>query len=155
MRALGKFRKNQWMMLVGTTPIPKSVNKVGRWLYTDTDKDVWVQNVYGEAEILRDWAFGERRNIDTQREHSEGDGLSPGDSSTSVKWDVKGNEAGAAYVGIPVSTFRKRRRDEGPIPGEGLQGRSPVWTFDALDRFFDTGRITETDPPPVATGEGR
>jgi hypothetical protein len=155
MRALGMFRKNQWMMLVGTTPIPKSVNKVGRWLYNNGERDVWVQNVYGEAEILRDWAFGDRRGNDTQAEHTVGDDASPGDSSASVKWDVKGNEAGAAYVGIPVGTFRKRRRDVGPIPGEEHEGRSPVWTYRALDEFFDTGRLNDTDPPPVATGEGR
>jgi len=155
LRALGRFRKNQWVMLVGTTPIPKSINKVGRWIYTDTDQDVWVQNVYGDAEILRDWAFGDKRDNDTRTEHSPGDDLSPGDTSTSVKWDVKGNAAGAEYVGIPLGTFRKRRRDEGPIPGEGLSGRSPVWTYRALDEFFGTGRVNETDPPPVATGEGR
>ncbi len=155
MRALGKFRKNQWMMLVGTTPVPKSVNKVGRWIYTDTDTDTWVQNVYGEAEILRDWAFGDRSSDDTRAEHSEGGDFSSGDTPASVMWDVKGNAAGAEYVGIPLGTFRKRRRDEGPIPGEGLSGRSPVWTYQALDEFFGTGRVNETDPPPVATGEGR
>jgi hypothetical protein len=155
MRALGKFRKNQWMMLVGTTPVPKSVNKVGRWLYTDGDKERWVQNVYGDAEILRDWAFGDRSGNDTQAEHSTGGDTLPGGMPASVQWDVKGNDAGAEYVGLPVGTFRKRRRDNGPIPGEGLQGRSPVWTYRALDEFFDTGRITKTDPPPVATGEGR
>jgi hypothetical protein len=147
MRALGKFRKNQWMMLVGTTPIPKSINKIGRWIYTDGDKDVWVQNVYGTDVELRDWA----RPVDTRR----GDDLSPGDSSTSAQWDIIGNKAGAEYVGLPVGTFRKQRQKRGPIPGEGLQGRSPTWTRDALDRFFDTGRVTETAPPPVATGEGQ
>lgn len=155
MRALGKFRKNQWMMLVGTTPIPKSVNKVGRWIYTDGDKDVWVQNVYGEAEELRDWAFGDRRGKDTQHVHSEGDGVSPGDTSASVQWDIKGNAAGAEYVGLSVAAFRKQRERKGPIPGEGLSGRSPTWTYRALDEFFGTGRITETDPPPVAAEEGR
>jgi len=155
MRALGKFRKNQWVMLVGTTPIPKSINKIGRWIYTDTDTDTWVQNVYGDATQLRDWAFEDVRGDDTRAEHLEGDDLSPGDSSASVQWDVKGLAAGAEYVGLKVGTFRNYRRDNGPIPGEGLSGRSPVWSYDTLDRFFDTGRITETDPPPVATGEGR
>lgn len=155
MRALGKFRKNQWMMLVGTTPVPKSINKVGRWLYTDGDKERWVQNVYGDAELLRDWAFGDRSGNDTQAEHTTGEDTSPGGMAESVKWDIKGLAAGAEYVGIPVGTFRKYRRDRGPIPGEGLSGRSPVWSYDTLDRFFDTGRLTDTDPPPVATGEGR
>lgn len=155
MRALGMFRKNQWMMLVGTTPIPKAVHKIGRWIYSTPEKDVWVQNVYGDAEILRDWAFGDKRDIDTRAGHSGGGDLSSGASPASVMWDVKGLSAGAEYVGIPLGTFRKRRRDEGPIPGEGLSGRSPTWTYGALDEFFGTGRVKQTDPPPVATGEGR
>lgn len=155
MRALGKFRKNQWMMLDGSTPVPKSINKIGRWIYTDTATYEWVQNVYGEPEEFRDWAFGDLRSLDTGDRHSEGDDLSPGDTPVSVEWQVKGNGAGAEYVGLSVSQFRHIRRERGPIPGEGTVGRSPVWTREALDRFFDTGRVNDTDPPPVAVGEGQ
>lgn len=154
-RGLGRFRKNQWMMLIGTMPVPKSINRVGRWIYSDGETEKWVQNVYGTDQEYRDWASAGRRGEDTHAGHTADDDTSPGDQSESVKWDVKGLEAGAEYVGLTLGTFRKYRRDRGPIPGEGLSGRSPVWTYDTLDQFFDTGRITETDPPPVATGEGR
>lgn len=131
MRALGKFRRNQWMMLVGTTPIPKSVNKVGRWIYTDGDKDLWVQNVYGTAEQLRDWA----RAMDTRVGQEAGDDVSSGNSPAGVQWDVVGNQAAADHLGIPLETFRKRRRTHGPIVGEGLSGRSPAWTAADLDKW--------------------
>jgi hypothetical protein len=138
-RGLAGFRKNQWMMLVQTTPIPKVVRRVGRWIYIDGDREVWVQNVYGTPEQLRDWAFAGRRSVDTGAGHSPQDDVSPGRLQDSVQWDVVGNQAAADYLGIPVGTFRKRRqravdRGEG-IAGEGLQGRSPCWTFTQLDNF--------------------
>lgn len=138
-RGLAGFRKNQWMMLVGTTPIPKSVKRVGRWIYSDGDREVWVQNVYGTPEQLRDWAIAGRRPVDTRVGHTATDDVSPGGLQDSAQWDIVGLKAAAAYLDIPVSTFRKRRqraiqRGEG-IPGEGLQGRSPCWTTAQLDNF--------------------
>lgn len=135
-RGLAGFRKNQWMMLIGTMPVPTSVKRVGRWIYSDGDKEVWVQNVYGTPEQLRDYAMAGRRMVDTRAGHSTGDGVSPGDIRTSVQWDITGLQAGAEYVGIPVGTFRKRRASNGPIPGEGLSGRSPTWMKTDLDKFF-------------------
>lgn len=131
MRALGKFRKNQWMMLVGTTPIPKSINKIGRWLYNTGEKDLWVQNVYGTDVQLRDWA----RPVDTRSGHPAEDDVSSGNSPAAVQWEVIGNQQAADYLGIPLETFRKRRRSAGGITGEGLQGRSPAWMRLDLDKF--------------------
>jgi hypothetical protein len=135
-RGLAGFRKNQWMMLIGTMPVPKSVKRVGRWIYSDGDKEVWVQNVYGTPEQLRDYAMAGRRPAGTHAEHTRGDGTSPGSSSVSVQWDIVGLKDAAAYVGMPVGTFRKQRERKGPIPGEGLQGRSPTWMKADLDKFF-------------------
>jgi len=154
-RGLGRFRKNQWMMLIGTLPVPKSVNRVGRWIYSDGEKEVWVQNVYGTEEELRDWASAGRRGAGTPVPHSPDDDASPGDSSASAQCDVKGLAAGAEYVGLTVAQFRHQRERRGPIPGEGLQGRSPTWTYRALDEFFDTGRVTPTAPLPGSGGEGQ
>lgn len=138
-RGLAGYRKNQWMMLVQTTPIPKVVNRVGRWIYIDGAREIWVQNVYGTPEQLRDWAFAGRRAVDTSAGHSSGDDVLPGRLQDSVRWDIVGLQAAADYLKIPVGTFRKRRqraieRGEG-IPGEGLQGRSPCWTHAQLDNF--------------------
>lgn len=154
-RGLGRFRKNQWVMLIGTMPVPKSINRVGRWIYSDGEKEIWVQNVFGTDQEYRDWAAVGRRGVDTPGEHSLADGVSPGDSSPSAQWDIKGLAAGAEYVGLSVAAFRKQRERKGPIPGEGLQGRSPVWTYRALDEFFGTGRVTETAPLPGTREAGQ
>lgn len=135
-RGLAGFRKNQWMMLIQTTPIPKSIRRVGRWIYSDGDKEVWVQNVYASPEQLRDWAVANRRpGVDTHDGQPSDDGVSSAESGTPVQWDIVGLAAAADYVGIPYETFRKRRRHHGPIAGEGLQGRSPAWQRTDLDKF--------------------
>lgn len=135
-RGLAGFRKNQWMMLIQTTPIPKSIRRVGRWIYSDGDKEVWVQNVYASPEQLRDWAVANRRpGVDTHDGQPNDDGVSSAESETPVQWDIVGLAAAADYVGIPYETFRKRRRHHGPIAGEGLQGRSPAWQRTDLDKF--------------------
>jgi hypothetical protein len=135
-RGLAGFRKNQWMMLIGTLPIPKSVKRVGRWIYSDGDKEVWVQNVYGTPEQLRDYALLGRRAVGIQDGHSSVDDVSPGRLPASVQWDIVGLQAGADYVGLPLGTFRKQRDRNGPIPGEGREGRSPTWMYADLDNFF-------------------
>lgn len=135
-RGLAGFRKNQWMMLIGTMPVPKSVKRIGRWIYSDGDKEVWVQNVYGTPEELRDWALANRRSgVDTQQGHSSDDGVSSGHSDAGVQWDIVGLDAAAAYLEIPYETFRKRRSRLGPISGEGREGRSPAWMRTDLDKF--------------------
>jgi hypothetical protein len=146
-RGLAGFKKNQWMMLVGSMPMPKSVKRVGRWIYSDGDKEMWVQNVYGTPEQLRDWAMAGRRPVDTQPAHTMGDGVSPGHLATSVQWDIVGLKAAADHLGMPVGTFRKRRQRTGGIPGEGVQGRSPTWMRKDLDEWMTSsmsfsGKIT-------------
>jgi hypothetical protein len=134
-RGLGGYRKNQWMMLIGTMPIPKPVNRVGRWIYSDGHREVWVQNVYGTPEQLRDWAMAGRRSVDTGAGHSPVSVPSPGGLPDGVQWDIVGLQSAADYLEIPVGTFRKRRQRAGGIPGEGLQGRSPAWSREMLDNF--------------------
>lgn len=135
-RGLAGFRKNQWMMLIGTMPVPKSIRRVGRWIYSDGDKEVWVQNVYGTEQEMRDWASANRRpGMDTYAGHTSDDDTSPAGSTAAVQWDIVGNDAAAAYLGIPYETFRKRRRTHGPITGEGREGRSPAWMKTDLDNF--------------------
>lgn len=135
-RGLAGFRKNQWMMLIGTMPVPKSIRRVGRWIYSDGDKEVWVQNVYGTPEELRDWAMsGRRSGMDTRTGQTIQDVVSPAASAAPVHWDIVGLDAAANYLGIKYETFRKRRRRNGPIAGEGVQDRSPAWMRVDLDRF--------------------
>src|ERR1039457_2762340 len=60
LRGLAGFRKNQWDMLVGTTPVPKSKKPKGRWIYSDGESETWVQNVFGDASTIRDYAMANR-----------------------------------------------------------------------------------------------
>jgi len=153
-RGLAGFRKNQWMMLIGTMPVPKSVKRIGRWIYSDGDKEVWVQNVYGSPEELRDWAMADRRAVDTRVGHSSVVGASPGDSPRSVQWELVGLQAGADHIDMPVGTFRKHRAKYGPIPGEGLQGRSPTWMKEDLDKWISNYSTSSSLQPAGSTPSG-
>jgi hypothetical protein len=57
LRGLAGYRKNQWDMLIGTTPMPKSQKPRGRWIYSDGQDETWVQNVYGTESEIRDYAM--------------------------------------------------------------------------------------------------
>lgn len=62
-RGLAGFRKNQWDMLIGTTPVPRSQKPKGRWIYSDGQTETWVQNVYGSPQLIRDYATAKRTNL--------------------------------------------------------------------------------------------
>lgn len=133
-RGLAGFRKNQWVMLIDTTPIPKSQKRVGRWIYSDGHSEVWVQNVYGTPEQLREWAMAGRAHVDTQGGHTATSGSLAAVLPPSAQWDIVGLQAAADYLDIPVGTFRKRRARHA-IDGEGNVGRSPAWMTETLDKW--------------------
>jgi hypothetical protein len=65
-RALAGFREAQWKMLVGTNPVPRSQKIKGRWIYSDGQNEVWVQNMLASTDklentkIIRDYAMANR-----------------------------------------------------------------------------------------------
>lgn len=65
LRGLSGFRAREWDMLVGTKPVPKSQKPKGRWVYSvnDGSEPVWVQNLFGSSQEIRDWAIFGRTNI--------------------------------------------------------------------------------------------
>lgn len=140
-RGLAGYRRNHWMMLIGTTPIPRSVHHIGRWIYSDGSKELWVQNVYGAPKELRDYALTGRRPVDTHRGHTPLTRSVPAKTAVNVQWDIIGLQAAADYLQIPVSTFRKRRQRAEGIDGEGVVGRSPAWMRTDLDKF--DGRVIQ------------
>lgn len=140
-RGLSKYKKNHWMMLIGTTPIPKMVNRVGRWIYSDGDKELWVQNVYATEIELREWAVAGRRDVDTHRGQMAPTAVLPAASDPGVQWEVIGLEAAADYLDVPRETFRKRRTKAEGVPGEGLVGRSPAFMKADLDAFWSTSTV--------------
>jgi hypothetical protein len=54
-RALGGYRPQQWAMLIGTTPIPRSQKGRGRWIYSDGEDQFWVQNIWATDDEIRDY----------------------------------------------------------------------------------------------------
>lgn len=72
LRGLAGFKHQEWRMLVGTTPVPKSQKGLGRWIYTDGETERWVQNVYSSdgtdetwAREIRAWAQEGRKGMST------------------------------------------------------------------------------------------
>lgn len=59
-RGLAGYRANQWMMLIGSPPVPRSQKPKGRWIYSDGQAETWVQNVYAKPEVIRDYAMAGR-----------------------------------------------------------------------------------------------
>ena len=136
------FRGKEWDLLIGTRPVPRSQKPKGRWLYDDGSNQTWAQNVVnireGETEpdpgIIRDYAMAGRRQGVPAR---PGQGLSPVAMAPvgTGTW-VVGLDAGAAFLGLPMETFKKRRqRAGGKLAGELRQGSQPAWTEADLTAF--------------------
>jgi hypothetical protein len=60
LRGIAGYRKNQFDMLIGTTPYIKPRREKGRWLWSDGDTESWVQNLYGDPAMIRDYAIANR-----------------------------------------------------------------------------------------------
>jgi hypothetical protein len=67
-RGLAGFRANQYRMLIGDGPVPKSQRQKGRWLYSDgsDDGEFWCQNLMADPQEIRDWAMAGRVNVPAQ-----------------------------------------------------------------------------------------
>lgn len=162
-RGLAGFRANQWLMLVGTVPIPRAQKGKGRWIYDDGESSTWVQNVYPSAQDLRSWALDRQvaptPNLETLAGTEAGTGVGSPVVTVTVLSDVKGptsslpaetpelptppvaatawiigREAGAAHLHISLAAFDKRR-ERRPIPGETRRRNQPAWTEADLDAW--------------------
>ncbi|MGW6708082.1 hypothetical protein ACWGDE_24760 [Streptomyces sp. NPDC054956] len=60
LKFMGNFNSNQWKNVIGTTPIPESVDKAGRMMIVEGNHQYWVQTCYGEPKELRAWALEQR-----------------------------------------------------------------------------------------------
>jgi hypothetical protein len=162
LRALSGFTPQQWMMLVGQTPVLRSQKGRGRWVYSDGSTTTWVQNIYGTPAEIRDWALAGRRLADAVPTDATPDRRTGPESAVTVshvpdaptarpaetglagtgtevmagtQW-VVGLDAGARYLDMKTEAFRKRRqRAGGLIPGEVRQGGQPAWSTDDLDAW--------------------
>ena len=58
---LGNFNANQWKMIVGTNPVPESVDKAGRMLVIEGNRRVWIQVPYASPDAFREYCNKLRR----------------------------------------------------------------------------------------------
>lgn len=136
LRGLAGFTPQQYVMLVGSTPVPKSSKHRGRWLYSDGEELTWVQNAYLSPEAIRDYALAGRRPGTGSELAGAG---STGSGSPDV-WLV-GMDAAAEYLGLKVEAFKtRRRRAGGAVPGETRQGGRLAWRASDLDSWTTPDR---------------
>lgn len=56
-RVLSRYTWQQWKMLVGTSPIPRSVKKRGRMIVVAGGEQTWIQGPVSEFQEIRDYVF--------------------------------------------------------------------------------------------------
>lgn len=143
-RGLAGFRKQNWDRLIGTTPVPRSRPERGRWIYSDGDSETWVQNVLATDEEIKDYAMS---GSHVPVRHTAYAGPTPGSGNWEASeagdvW-VVGNEAAAAYLGINVEAFRKRRQ-ACEIPRTERKGNRPMWRMTDLDTWASAQLVSQS-----------
>jgi len=61
LKFMGNYNVNQWKNVIGTTPVPESVDKAGRMMIVEGNSHIWVQTLYGPGSDLHDWAMQRRQ----------------------------------------------------------------------------------------------
>ncbi|MGW6484576.1 hypothetical protein ACWGDS_43320 [Streptomyces sp. NPDC055059] len=60
LKLMGNYSVNTWKNVIGTTPIPDSVDKAGRMMIVEGNSQFWIQTPFGTPEELRAWAVAAR-----------------------------------------------------------------------------------------------
>ncbi len=61
LKFMGNFNVNQWKNVIGTSPVPESVDKAGRIMIVEGNSHTWVQTCFGDPDMLREWALEHRQ----------------------------------------------------------------------------------------------
>jgi hypothetical protein len=124
-RMLAGYAPQDYARLVGVPPFLRSQKPRGRFLvYAGGELD-WIQLVFAEPNEVRSWLLNP-------------DGGAPdlaADMRPATGDVVIGLVSGAAYLGLNVDAFRKRRERGGAVPGEFRVGNQPAWYRADLDRW--------------------
>jgi hypothetical protein len=143
LRGLAGFRPNQWKMLVGTTPIPKSQKPRGRWIYSDGQDETWVQNVLMTPAEARAWAMAGRTHHPAGTSGpvsvrpaltSIAGGNTDGHPAPAGTVWVVGLQAAADHLGMTLAAFEKARQRR-PVDGEMRRGSQPAWSDGDLNEW--------------------
>lgn len=60
LKLMGNYSVNTWKNVIGTTPVPESIDEAGRMMVVEGNSQFWVQTLYGKPEELRAWALQAR-----------------------------------------------------------------------------------------------
>jgi hypothetical protein len=134
-RLLAGYLPQDYVRLVGVTPVLRSQKSRGRFLYYAGDDPEWVQLVFGKPEEWRDWVLARTRPGMPDLAANAGHATR----------DIIGLAAGAVYLGLTADAFRKRLERQGRPPGEFRVGNQPAWKPADLDRW--AGRVTAPSAP--------
>lgn len=138
-RAVYAVPPGQLTMMGLPKTLPPGPRHAGRWLYWLIGGDtVWVQNAYAKPGELRAWilarqAMSHELSHDVSHVPVTSEDTGSCDIPEPVEW-VVGVEAAAARAGLSPAAFRQRRtRAGGQLPGEGKDGRTPLFDPAVLD----------------------
>lgn len=60
LKFMGNFSVNSWNNVIGTKPVPESIDEAGRMMIVEGNSQNWVQTLYGTPDELRAWAIEQR-----------------------------------------------------------------------------------------------
>ncbi|MFJ8677722.1 hypothetical protein [Streptomyces sp. NPDC093589] len=60
LKFMGNYSVNSWKNVIGTTPVPDSVDMAGRMMIVEGNSQKWVQVCFAEPEELTSWALEQR-----------------------------------------------------------------------------------------------
>ncbi|MFH0246565.1 hypothetical protein ACGRHY_30015 [Streptomyces sp. HK10] len=102
-RMLGRFTWQAWRMLIGTTPIPRSQKKRGRFIVVDGGAHTWVQAPYATPEEIRAYCLAARE----AQGWEEPAPVSPQGRPDGVSVCDQGRDTAPTGTGTPVLTLVK------------------------------------------------
>ncbi|MFF7013244.1 hypothetical protein ACFY9Y_35120 [Streptomyces fimicarius] len=60
LKYMGNYSVQSWKNVIGTTPVPESVDKAGRMMIVEGNQQYWIQTPFAKPEELRAWAIQAR-----------------------------------------------------------------------------------------------
>jgi hypothetical protein len=156
-RMLGRYTWQAWASLVGTTPVPKSSKKRGRFIVVDNGEHTWIHAPYCTPEEIHAFCLRKRAEQGWEMPGSDGDGShAEGGVTEGERPSRVGSCSGAGVTVTPAVSLVKdsaEGAENGPetplysLP-EALREGIVSGTYNALRKAKERGQL----PPPAAPG---
>ena len=158
-RGLSGFKNNAWNMFIGSTPVPRSQQGTGRWIYVKDDQQTWVQNTIGTKNQIREYALTGRVANSAGQDDATGtvNDLAAVTLPFASEKDTRiiGVREAAKHLGLTVGAFTSARYRHA-IPGEArTRGNYPSWAPEDLEIWQKNRpkRVVDGDPAEVVDSE--